>query len=72
MFFGAWVTLEDDAGATHRYRIVGPDEFDRQPGYISVDSPVGRALLGRSLDDEVTVHRPRGEVIWTIVQVRYL
>src|SRR6185295_460371 len=60
VFFGAWVTLEDDAGATHRYRIVGPDEFDRQPGYISVDSPVAKALLKKARGDDIEVRRPDG------------
>jgi transcription elongation factor GreB len=37
-FFGAWVTIEDDRGRAARHRIVGPDEFDREPGYVSMDS----------------------------------
>ena len=44
VFFGAWVTLEDEAGEEVEYRIVGPDEFDAATGYISMDSPLGRAL----------------------------
>ncbi len=56
IFFGAWVTLEDNAGTTYRYRIVGADEFATEPGYISVDAPLARALIGKSLDDEVTVN----------------
>ena len=55
VFFGAWVTLEDDDGGHHRYRLVGPDEFDAAPGYISIDSPMARALLSRRVDDEVEV-----------------
>ncbi len=47
VFFGAWVSLESDSGAESRYRIVGPDEFDLAPDYISMDSPLGRALLRR-------------------------
>src|SRR5215468_4731014 len=60
VFFGAWVVLEADDGARSRYRIVGPDEFDRAPGYISMDSPLGRALMRRGLDEEVTVQTPTG------------
>ena len=45
VFFGAWVQLEAEDGTLSRYRIVGPDEFDMAPGYISMDSPLGRALL---------------------------
>src|SRR5580692_4819517 len=52
-FFGAWVTLERDDGAPVRYRIVGPDETDAASGYISMDSPLGRALLGKSRDAQV-------------------
>ena len=71
VFFGAWVTLEDDDGATVAYRIVGPDEFDIDAGLISMDSPVAKALLGRREGDEVTVRRPKGDVGYTIVGVRY-
>src|SRR5687767_13179684 len=45
VFFGAWVSIENEAGDVARYRIVGPDEFDMAPGYISMDSPLGRVLL---------------------------
>lgn len=71
VFFGAWVTLEDEGGEQVRYRIVGPDEFDREPGYISMDSPLGRALLRKSLDDEVTVELPAGTRTYVIVDVKY-
>jgi transcription elongation factor GreB len=71
VFFGAWVQLESEDGLRSRYRIVGPDEFDRAPGYISMDSPLGRALLRRSLDDEVTVETPAGSRAFIIVSVDY-
>jgi transcription elongation factor GreB len=71
VFFGAWVTLEDAAGAEHRHRIVGPDEFDMASGYISMDAPLGRALLGKRLDDEVRVTLPGGEQRYFIVEVSY-
>lgn len=71
VFFGAWVTIEDEAGSERRLRIVGPDEFDPGRGWISVDSPMARALLGRSLDDEVVVQLPRGEAQIVIVDVEY-
>jgi len=71
VFFGAWVSLESEAGEVARYRIVGPDEFDMAPGYISMDSPLGRALLRRQLDDEVTVELPGGTQKFTIVEIRY-
>src|SRR5512139_784580 len=71
VFFGAWVTLEDDDGKTQRYRIVGPDEFDREPGYISIDSPVARALLKKSRDDELEVKRPDGVAHYVITEITY-
>lgn len=71
VFFGAWVVLEDEQGRVREYRIVGPDEFDPKRGWISMDSPVGRALLGKGVDDEVLVHSPRGETEYCIRAVRY-
>jgi transcription elongation factor GreB len=71
VYFGAWVTVESDDGTQSRYRVVGPDEFDREPGFISMDSPLGRALLRRSLDDEVTVELPGGSHALVIVEIDY-
>ena len=71
VFFGAWVTLEDDDGNEVEYRIVGPDEFDAATGLISMDSPLGRALMGKRLDDEVKVELPGAAKTYVIVGVRY-
>jgi transcription elongation factor GreB len=71
VFFGAWVTLEDDNGAQLEYRIVGPDEFDAAQGYISMDSPLGRALLRKTIDDEVKVEVPGGMKTYVVVAVTY-
>ncbi|HEU4602968.1 MAG TPA: transcription elongation factor GreB [Steroidobacteraceae bacterium] len=71
VFFGAWVTLEDDQGSAVEYRIVGPDEFDAEPGYISMDSPLGRALLRKAIDEEVKVEVPGGAKEYVVVEVRY-
>lgn len=71
VFFGAWVTLEDDDGAQVEYRIVGPDEFDAAQGYISMDAPLGRALMRKAIDDEVTVEVPGGKKTYVVVAVRY-
>lgn len=71
VFFGAWVTLEDDNGAENEYRIVGPDEFDAAKGYISMDAPLGRALLRKGLDDEVRIEVPGGAMTYVITAVRY-
>ena len=71
VFFGAWVKVEDDDSREFEYRIVGPDEFDAQPGYISMDSPLARALMGKGLDDEVIVEVPGGTKRFYVVGVRY-
>jgi transcription elongation factor GreB len=71
VFFGAWITLEDESGAEHVYRIVGPDEFDQQPGYISMDAPLARALMRRALDDEVRVELPGGTRTYVIAKIAY-
>ncbi len=71
VFFGAWVLLENEAGAQVRYRIVGPDEIDMGAGYISMDSPLGRALLGKALDAQVAVAVPGGTATYVIVEIRY-
>jgi transcription elongation factor GreB len=70
-FFGAWVTIEGEDGDARTYRLVGPDEFDVAAGLISVDAPLGRALLGKREGDVVTVRRPAGEVELTIVEVSW-
>lgn len=69
--FGAWVSLERDDGERLTYRIVGPDEIDAAPEYISMDSPLGRALLTRALDDDLTVELPGGTRTFTVVEIRY-
>jgi transcription elongation factor GreB len=71
VFFGAWVTIEQASGARRRHRIVGPDEFDREPGYISMDAPLGRALLGKRVGDTVEVELPAGVQIFTVAGIDY-
>jgi transcription elongation factor GreB len=71
VFFGAWVTLEDEDGKQTTHRIVGPDEFDMAAGYISMDAPLARALMRKALDEEVTVELPAGRRTCIIVDIRY-
>ena len=71
VFFSAEVTLEDEQGDERIYRIVGADEFDAKKNWISVDSPMSRALLGKALGDEVRVRTPGGEQLWYILDIRY-
>lgn len=72
VFFGASVTLEDAAtGATRCYRIVGPDETDARRGWISIDSPLARALLKKHIDDEFEADLPAGRVTFSVVDIDY-
>lgn len=70
-FFGAWVTVEQEDGEERTYRLVGPDEFDVTSGLISVDSPLGRALLGKAEGDVVVFQRPIGPAELTVVEIRW-
>ncbi len=71
VYFGAWVQLEEPEGNASWYRIVGPDEFDRAKDYISMDSPLGRALLGKPQGHEFTLELPGGTRHWCIVAIEY-
>ena len=75
IYFGAWVTVENNEGTEKTYRIVGPDEFDPKLDYISMDSPMGKALLGKSLDDEINykVNTKDGQLnsSYIINEIRY-
>jgi transcription elongation factor GreB len=71
IFFGAWVQLESEAGALRWYRVVGPDEFDMANDYVSMDSPLGKTLLGKRLDDEFTIDLPAGAQSFTVIAIRY-
>jgi transcription elongation factor GreB len=71
VYFGAFVTVEEESGESAEYRLVGPDESDPARGLLSIESPLGRALMGRSVGDEVTVRRPRGEAAVSISAIRY-
>lgn len=67
--FGCWVTYEDENGDERTWQLVGPDEFDVNSGRISIDSPVGQALLGKKVDDEVIIRRPAGDLAATIIEI---
>jgi len=72
IYFGAWVTIENEQGEEKKLRIVGPDEFDRDEHYISMDSPMAKALLGKSVDDDIQVMTPKGNLSWIIIEIEYL
>ncbi|HEX5650780.1 MAG TPA: transcription elongation factor GreB [Steroidobacteraceae bacterium] len=71
VFFGAWVTVEDDRGEEASLRIVGPDELDPARRYVSMDSPLARALMGKRVDDEVTIEVPGGLKSYVVVGIEY-
>ncbi len=72
VFFGAWVTLfnlADDAEVT--YRIVGKDEIEPNLGYISWVSPLAKAMLGKTVGDNIKAQTPKGEAEFEIIEIRY-
>jgi transcription elongation factor GreB len=71
IYFGATVTLSDEDGNEATYQIVGEDETDAKSGKISWLSPLGKAILGKKLDDEVVVKRPSGEKTFAILAFDY-
>ena len=71
IFFGAWVELENEDGEIKQYRIVGCDEFAPAKNWISIDSPVARALIGKTLDDEVRVETPSGSITLYVNKIWY-
>ena len=71
VFFGAYVELENEQEEIVQYRIVGPDEIDTKNNHITIDSPMARALIGKQVDDEVSVKTPSGLKLWFINQIQY-
>lgn len=71
VFFGAWVTLVNDSNCEKTIRIVGADEFDLSKGWISLNSPMAKALLGKRLDAEVTIETPAGNENYEIIAISY-
>ncbi len=71
VFFGAWVEIENDDGDQKTFRIVGPDEIYGRNDYISIDSPMARALLSKEVDDDIVVTTPLGKKEWFINDIRY-
>ncbi|PWK47338.1 transcription elongation factor GreB [Pleionea mediterranea] len=71
VFFSAWIEIEDEQENILCYRIVGSDEFDADKRYISVDSPLARALIKKQQDDEVQVTTPSGEQLFYINKIWY-
>lgn len=70
-YFGAWVTLIDEDDKTLTFRIVGTDEIYGKKNYASVNAPVVRACLGKSVGDEVVVKTSEGSKEWEIGAIKY-
>jgi transcription elongation factor GreB len=70
-YFGAWVKLENDEGETIKFRIVGDEEIYGRKDYISLQSPIVKACLGKSVDDEIQVYTPSGQKKWYITSIDY-
>jgi transcription elongation factor GreB len=72
VFFGASIEIEHSTtGETGHYRIVGPDETDAKRGWISIDSPLAKAMLKKRVDDEFEASLPDGLQRFFIVAVGY-
>ena len=71
VFFGAWVELEDENGKQLKLRIVGPEEIYDTAQYISIDSPMARACIGKYVDDEIECITPIGKKSWLITSINY-
>lgn len=72
VFFGAYVEIEsDDDSSKLQIRIVGSDEIFGRSNYISVDAPMARALLGKSVDDDAEVVTPHGKRLWYVNKITY-
>ena len=72
IIFGATVTLLDDADKPLRYQIVGPYEADAKVGRISYASPLGKALIGRRVDDESEVTVPSGDRFYVVEKIEFI
>lgn len=71
VFFGAWVEIENEQGEIKKFKIVGPDEIYERKDYISIDSPMARALLKKQVDDEFDVITPQGKKQWYVNSISY-
>ena len=71
VYFGARVSLEDENGGVSKFQVVGPDELDVAAGRISIDSPLGRALLGRAEGETFVLERPKGAATYRVLEIRY-
>jgi len=71
VFFGAWVEIENESGEQKKFRVVGVDEIYERLDYISIDSPMARALLKKQVDEEISLQTPEGQAEWFIIDINY-
>ena len=72
VFFAAWVTVEDEeTGEQQTFRLVGTDEIDPAQNWISIDSPMAQALIGKSVDDDANVKTPAGDRCFVVTAIKY-
>lgn len=71
VFFGAWVTIVNDDDERKKFRIVGGDEIYDKKDFISIDSPMARACIGKNLGDEIVVRTPTGDAYWEVLEIEY-
>ncbi|MBF8691646.1 transcription elongation factor GreB [Pseudomonas fulva] len=71
VFFGAWVTIANEEDESKRFRIVGADEIYDRKDFISIDSPMARACIGKCVGDEITVRTPTEEAYWDVTDIQY-
>ncbi|KAF1312058.1 transcription elongation factor GreB [Pseudomonas sp. SG-MS2] len=71
IFFGAWITIINEDDETKKFRIVGGDEIYDRKDFISIDSPMARACIGKCVGDEILVHTPTGDAYWEVTDIEY-
>jgi transcription elongation factor GreB len=71
VYFGAWFELRDASGSAKKYRLVGPDESGFAPDYVSMDSPLGRAIIGKDVGTRIAVDTPDGEQHYYLAAINY-
>ena len=71
-YFGCFISLKDNEENKSKYRLVGPDEISSEKGYISIDSPLGKAVLGKKVGARITIQSPQGQLSYQLIKVEYL
>lgn len=71
IYFGAWVTIINDEAVSKKIRIVGSDEIYERKDFISIDSPMARACIGKCAGDEIVVPTPTGDAYWEVMEIEY-